>query len=81
MKRVFNLLKDMKVEYENYGFIEIEKYRRRYQQVNKNFLDPEFEGMVTRYTDFANIINENLQGSERYAGLIEPECMLDDDQY
>lgn len=42
MKRVFNLLKNMRTEYAEHGFIEIGKYKRRFGKANENKLEPEY---------------------------------------
>jgi len=42
MKRVFEILKSMKQEYETFGFIEVPKWRKEYENANVNRLEPEF---------------------------------------
>mmetsp|Transcript_5740 Transcript_5740/g.4924 ORF Transcript_5740/g.4924 Transcript_5740/m.4924 type:complete len:80 (+) Transcript_5740:967-1206(+) len=79
MKRIFEMMKSMKDEYESFGYIEIEKYSRRFRKINKNYLEEEFEGMID-YKDFETIIDESGSGSKRYFEIIDEDCILTEDE-
>jgi len=42
------------------------------EEITKNYLEPEFQ--LSRDNSFTKIIDENIAGPERYAGLLDPMC-------
>ena len=52
---------------------DIEEKRKVFKEITKNYFEPEFEPSPTN--GFVKIIDENLDGTERYAGLISKECL------
>jgi len=52
---------------------DIEEKIKEFKEVTENHIEPEFE--VSRTNSFSKIIDENLSGVERYAGLIQKDCL------
>ena len=46
--------------------------KKEYDRLNKNYVEPEFEPLLTN--GFVKIIDDNLKDKNRYAGYIEEEC-------
>jgi len=51
---------------------DFEKKKAQFNKLNENFMEPEYE--VPAGNGFFKVIDHNLQGAERYAGLIPEDC-------
>jgi len=83
MKRVFNYVNKLTRDFEVWRINTNEVYiqdlttkRQEFYMLTKNYFEPEFE--PSPENKFSLIINENLQGTERYMGLIAEECLAID---
>ena len=80
MKRVIlyvnDMIKNMSLESflnEGIKIADIEEKRKIFaSNVNINFMDPEFK---PKKTNFTKIVDENLQGTDRYNNLISKDCL------
>jgi hypothetical protein len=51
----------------------LEAKRKRFKEVTMNYFEPEFD--ISKENGFYKIIDENLEGVERYAGLVDKSCL------
>ena len=77
-KRIINYVNDLTVEMAEkpQGGLEVpdlEGKRKEFDKVSQNRFEPEFE--VSAENTFQMIIDENVHGVERYAGLLEADCL------
>jgi len=52
--------------------LNLEQRRAEFAEITKNWFEPEF--MPSPTNGFKKIIDDNLNGVERYSGLLSPEC-------
>ena len=50
------------------------KLGKEFRELNRNYLEPEYEDMV-KNTSWERVVDENLEGTDRYNGLIPEECI------
>ena len=60
------------IYYDGVKLPEYEIKKKEYDRLNKNYVEPEFEPLLTN--GFVKIIDDNLKDKNRYAGYIEEEC-------
>ena len=75
MKRVFNVLYQMNKELEAKKDIDYEAWKKEYDRVNRNYLEPEYQ--ISPKNGFVLIMDKNLNGSDAYFGHLPPECVDD----
>ena len=51
------------------------KYRREFDALYRNYLEPEFAGMIKEDNPWQLVYDANLEGKDRYQGLIDDECV------
>lgn len=52
----------------------LKKLSKEFRAINKNYLEPEYKGELEGLT-WERVVDENLEGPERYGGLIDEECI------
>jgi len=52
---------------------DLEEKIQEFREITKNRFEPEFQPKP--FNTFSKFVDENLEGPERYAGLIEPDCL------
>ena len=81
MKRVIKYINNLTKDAEKKDFFpEDDRISKKYyttlkaefDNLNKNYLDPEF---ITSNTGFEEIVNENLVGTPRYSDILKKECI------
>jgi len=81
VKRIVNYVDKISVEVQNEGNVEemllekIEKFeerKREFDKINMNYLEPEYA--ISGENGFVKIMDENMTGREKYAGLIPEQC-------
>jgi len=73
---VNNVVKEMKAlkkKKGKYEFVNLEKKQEEFKEVIRNRFEPEFEPLANN--TWYKIIDENLNGTQRYMGLIEEKCI------
>lgn len=75
MKRIITFINKMTEAFPEgrIPYSSVEKYREMFNKISRNYFEPEYDPGVN--PTFKKIIDENLEGVGRYAGLIEPECL------
>jgi len=73
MRRLLTVIKKMNIDAAQDGNIDYDNYRTLYAQAAKNRFEPEYE--ISSTNTFKLIMDENLDGPERYMNLLDPECV------
>jgi len=73
MKRILDVITRMRLEIEKTGIHDIKKWRSEYQAAVRNRLEPEYR--LKRNNSYKIVLDENLEGSDAYFGLISPDCL------
>jgi len=75
MKSVVIFINEIIEEYETMTDIRNDEktLKWRFEKINKNYLEPEYE--VGPENEFLKIIDENLQGIDRYEGFLDKKCI------
>jgi len=80
MKRIINFVNQMIVELpleniypDQVVIFNLDEKKREFRKIAMNYLEPEFQPEADN--GFVKVIDENLSGKDRYAGLIPEECI------
>jgi len=73
MQRVLKVVESMMDSYEDDGGVDFDFWRGEYKEAVKNRIDPQYE--ISKENTWMPIINENLEGAEKYFGLIKEDCV------
>ncbi|KAL4448661.1 hypothetical protein ABPG74_012750 [Tetrahymena malaccensis] len=73
-KRLNQLAKQMAEEIQNNTFDQ-QTYKIKFQNANKNFLDPEFESQIRKDSSYVKIYDESLEGEQKFMGYLPKECL------
>lgn len=73
MQRLLTVIKKMNIDAAETGSIDYDNYRILYAEAAKNRFEPEYE--ISADNTFKLIMDENLDGPERYMNILEPECV------
>lgn len=52
----------------------MEQLSKKFREINKNYLEDEYKGQLKNLS-WERVIDENLEGADRYSGLIDEECI------
>ena len=55
---------------------EREVFKQKFDQLNKNYFEPEFEPSPDN--SYVKIYDENLPGAERFMGILPEGCLYDE---
>jgi len=72
-KRALNYLKEKGEEIRKAK--KVGKYIREFEKLYRNYLEPEFEGMIKEDNPWHLVYDANKEGREKYQGLVEDECV------
>ena len=75
MKRVIKYINNLTQHDKTKDFFgddDINSLQSEFDNLNKNYLDPEF---TISKMGFEEIVNENLDGTTRYSGILKKECL------
>jgi hypothetical protein len=53
----------------------VNKYIKEFDALYRNYLDPEFAGMIKEDNPWELVYDANLEGREKYQGLVDDECV------
>jgi len=80
MKRIINFVNQMIVELpleniypDQVVIFSLDEKKKEFRKISMNYLEPEFQPEADN--GFVKVIDENLSGKDRYAGLIPEECI------
>ncbi len=73
MQRVIKVVEKMMQDYDENGDVNNEYWRDEYTVAVKNKIDPAYK--LSKANTWKPIINENFEGSQRYFGLLQRECV------
>lgn len=51
------------------------KYIKEFEEIYRNYLDPEFAGMIKEDNPWQLVYDANLDGADKYQDLVESECV------
>jgi len=71
-KRIISYVNNLTGEY-GIDVVDIEKRREEFNEISKNYFEDEF--LPKSSYGFYKIVDENLDGVERYSGLLAEECL------
>jgi len=72
MQRVLKMIEKMMVAHDAGENVDTDNWRNEYKEAVKNRIDPNYQ--ISKNNTWIPIINENLEGSAKYFGLIKEEC-------
>ena len=79
MKRIHKFLERFFKETEGVSNIDWDSWRQDFIEINKNKLDPAFK--LRDNLTFTLIMDNSKPGPDGYFGLIDPDCVDDDDEF
>ena len=79
MRRIHKFLERFFKETENASHIDWESWREHFKKINQNKLDPEFK--LRDNLTFTLIMDKSKKGADGYFGLIDSDCVDDDDEF
>lgn len=53
----------------------VDKYIKEFEDLYRNYLDPEFAGMIKEDNPWQVVYDANMEGRDKYQGLVEEECV------
>jgi len=72
MQRVLKVIESMMEAYDADEDVDFDFWRVEYNEAVRNRIDPEYK--ISENNTWIPIVNENLEGSAKYFGLIKEEC-------
>ena len=72
-KRALNYLKEKGEEIKNAE--NVKEYIKEFDELYRNYLDPEFAGMIKEDNPWQLVYDANLEGNEKYQNLVDDKCV------
>jgi len=73
MQRVLKVIEYMMDSHDADGEVDYYFWREEYQEAVRNRIDPQYQ--ISKDNTWIPIINENLEGADKYFGLLREECV------